>query len=1134
MQSQVPFAVVSLAFSLFLLAGSPAWAQGGGAPSWFAPDRAERVSALIPGRGIRQFTPETLYADWTEAQVARWEAEHGPLDPAALHEEYAARAPVDAEVRAHFPRHISPFGRVLEGNPPAAQRDNVMISWCPFCNGRLDLRWNARNPYVASTACGHRFYAREEDFPPDYAFRPQKTAPFHHLDHVVEVPAYVHTDENGVKWELFLQTVVDYRLWLHYDGLVMDYGRRFAETADPFYVHKVALLLDEIAETYHGLPLSFRNRVATGRGGQPLKRDEWEALERPKIFEQSYLGIWNRKRPLMNRGWAVAESADNAWAGPFALVRQHPVFKQYSLQRYGDENALDRRVTEKVLREIAAMHTVGVLQRGHAYQTSYQYSTYYPLMVAGMLLEDPLIYDFAVPSQEATLYNHHYHDGLNGEGSPVYMLSLGRYYRWMRDPTGWRYFYPDFLEEQPFFNVASTELRKLRTARGLSLEWGDHHILAWGPAVNRAAPATDEERVAAGRARPSRNWPAYGVGLLGFGQGEHRMEANLIYTKESSHGKSDVLGLAVWVDGYPVIRFGGYASSAKEIDPGKAEDRFLMDLPYPRPVACGGGRAWVRRYTDTPLAQNALLVDEVRPASYGPPEGLSRLKTFKGGEARGEPGARFQVLEARNDYAFERVGVPVSDFRRALIGVETPDGRAYMVDVTRATGGSRHMLTYAGWGELADESLDGPASESEDMAAYLAAQPGVPEPGTTNRWHVPKHLFEQIHKVREFRPQAGQWQVTWKTDYGAWAPRPLDGEYERPLPEDTGRVRLRLTGLGDPGEAAILRGKGPWIARVNQPLPGGRRYVGNLVFRDAVDIVSDYRRAPEGGEQDSKFVYLLEGYPEGGEPPLAGKRRLPAPGGAVALELELEGGWRDIVVHQPQPGTQLRLENGLETDAGYALIRLNPQGEAVEAHLARGQYLRYGGREVRGEADRRCTLEDMVGDLTGTRRETAFVVRTEEAWPEGGALAGRDITVVMPNPKRSPTQETYTIESVQRLGENRYRVSLSGAPPLAKGWHSVAWLSPDEPNAFKTNRRVTAGANTPWMWANRAWFPEKGLEYTVERTEDGTGAGGYETVWLEEGADLIADGVEFGDWCVIYEIRPGVEVLVPGHGVWTR
>ncbi|NCO38751.1 MAG: hypothetical protein GW892_08600, partial [Armatimonadetes bacterium] len=123
--------------------------------SWHAPDRGAKVAALIPGRRTPQLTPETLFADWTKAQVERWNKEHPPLPAAEAYQQYAATAPTDAELTADFPVHISPFGRPRgkgsEGPPTqhaVEKADQVLVSYCPFCGSEsLSLAFDPKNPY---------------------------------------------------------------------------------------------------------------------------------------------------------------------------------------------------------------------------------------------------------------------------------------------------------------------------------------------------------------------------------------------------------------------------------------------------------------------------------------------------------------------------------------------------------------------------------------------------------------------------------------------------------------------------------------------------------------------------------------------------------------------------------------------------------------------------------------------------------------------------------------------------------------------------------------------------------------------------------------------------------------------------
>jgi len=338
---------------------SAAQAQAGGVPShWTAPDRAAKVAALIPGRRVPRPTAGTLFADWTQRQVERWNEGRPPLPPEVAYRNYAATAPTDADLTADFPVHISPFGRVRSGRVDSAKSAVVMISFCPFCQSRaLSLKFDGKtHDHAVTSCCRMHLYRREQDYPRNYALRPNASVKFLHLDDTWhEVPCTLYRDQQGVEWELFIETVLDHRRWVDMGcNLVKQYGRRFRKTADPLYAHKIAVILDKVADTYYGLPLSYQNTLAKGRDGRPLTRSEWEAVPRPAVFSASYLGPWNRRLPLGSKGW-LNMFDEHLWVEPFARVRHHPAFKHYSREHYGDPDALDRKIRTKLLRELKLM-----------------------------------------------------------------------------------------------------------------------------------------------------------------------------------------------------------------------------------------------------------------------------------------------------------------------------------------------------------------------------------------------------------------------------------------------------------------------------------------------------------------------------------------------------------------------------------------------------------------------------------------------------------------------------------------------------------------------------------------------------------------------------------------------------------
>ncbi len=1123
--------------------------------AWDAPDRAAKVAALIPGRQVPRLSPDDLFAAWTRGQVVRWERDHKPLADEEAYRRYAATAPTDDELLAGFPDHISPFGLVVSGQPESWKAEEVLIYYCPFCGKRHTkgfgprmVEWDPNNRYHAVTLCCRQdLYGREQDFPPDYKLRPNGTAKFPHLDGTIaEVPGYTFTDKEGVTWQLFLKTFFDHMRWndlcgsLNSDvgktglygkeGLVGVYLRKFKETADPVYAHKLAVLLDHIADTYYGLPLSFRNEIAKGKDGQPLTRAEWEAQPRPAVFTKCPLGEWNRMNPLMARGWLTTER-EQRLAEPFARVRHHPAFRYYSQKKYGDPDALDRKITTRLMREVALMLESGI---GSALTTEYQFSSDTETLILAILAQDKFLFDLAAGAMDCILYNHHYHDGMNGEGAAGYMAMLGGYYSYLQAPLGWREFVPEYAAEHPFAEPAATEWQKLRTVRGMQPQFGDNNFPPGQP-----FPAADS-KVAANEKLPSMNWPAYGMGLLRVGGAGHRMETLLSYDKVSLHGCADKLGIETWVDGVPVMLPGGYAMywMGAYLDQARPDVQELLALPYPREIRQAGldGNGWSWQWSHCALTHNAVTVNEVGTSlGWSDNEGLGDLITYKGGEAVGELGASFQVLDARDLCSFERRGVKVEEFRRALLAVEGPGGRPYVVDVVKLRGGQRHALFQHAWGDRAEAQLPPPASQESSLARYLCGNRELEKLPNYQDVYRP---FEQFTHVQPLQPASGTWSLTWKTDWATYGPfDPATRRQSRTVPEDVGRVRLRLIGMQEQSDTALISARGPWAPYIEQPLSGGRRIEGVVGFRDAFDYLIQTRKLTEGKQGEtlnSTFVSLLEGYREGETSAIKGVTRLlPAqaggvPEGSVGLQVNLAGGVSDSVIFQPQPGPA-RFEGGLETDAGYALLRRDAAGEVVEAHFVRGTTLKCGRFSATIPGDLQGTLVDVIGDLTGTRQESALIVRPQERWPVGTGLAAKSIAIETLTPLRAANHEVYTIEKVTALPEGLLRVDLANHGPFAWGWHSVGWIDPDHPDRLKTNRPLIAGINTPWLWGAQAWFPELGQTYTIRKT-----ASDRVSLELADAVDLKARGVKVGDWFVIYTIQPGQKVTVRGEFSWRK
>jgi hypothetical protein len=326
---------------------------------------------------------------------------------------------------------------------------------------------------------------------------------------------------------------------------------------------------------------------------------------------------------------------------------------------------------------------------------------------------------------------------------------------------------------------------------------------------------------------------------------------------------------------------------------------------FPRELTEGerAGDGWSWAYGHSPLCQNTVAVDGRAPGEgWGNNRGYGECITYKGGEEAGAPGADFQVLDVRDHYTWEQVEREVTDFRRTLIGVEGPEGRPYVLDVLSLTGGNDHALFNSAWGERVEAELPAGQSVGPTLADVLSCD-DAPQDRTYYK------SLAQVRNLTGAPTVASPWAVTWATDYAAYAPRdPDDGSFTRPLPEDVGRVRLRLIGVPQAeGETQLLSGTGPWVCYMPQPLPEGYLVKGNVAFLDARDFVVEHRRA-ENQPLASLFVHVLEGWREGDEPtleavtPLAAVSTKGPERDLVAVDLRFVDGHVDTLIYQSEPG----------------------------------------------------------------------------------------------------------------------------------------------------------------------------------------------------------------------------------------
>jgi len=398
---------------------------------------------------------------------------------------------------------------------------------------------------------------------------------------------------------------------------------------------------------------------------------------------------------------------------------------------------------------------------------------------------------------------------------------------------------------------------------------------------------------------------------------------------------------------------------------------------------------------------------------------------------------------------------------------------------------------------------------------------------------VRERALAHVRHCQVLAHPTGPWSLTWSTDYAAYAPRdPKGGAFVRPLPDDVGRTRLRFVGLPVPGQQTrLISAKGPWVAIINQPLSNHASLYSNVGFLDATDHLVE-THAAETGETASRFVHVMEGFREGKTSAIKSVALVPLKAGnegsALAVEVARADGTLDVIVWQEAPAA-IELANGLATDARYALVRLDAAGQAMEAHLLDGSYLRGRSLDLSGPARFTGTVVDLVGDLTGTRRESALIIRPDGTWPAQLATGCGQAIVEGPDALRAPFREAFSLGRITAQTDGTVRLDLAKSAPLAVGWHQVSELDPKRPDFFRTNRPMLAGSQTPWYQGMNVWFPRLNKTFRFKTLTGGFHGSTEATL---DGVGLAAEGIRPGDWFVIHFLQPGMKVTILNAMVW--
>jgi len=647
-----------------------------------------------------------------------------------------------------------------------------------------------------------------------------------------------------------------------------------------------------------------------------------------------WAGIWNR--------WHLYDT-------PTEIARAYDlIYASGEIERVAAEKGVDlrRRLEYDLLRaDIEFQRTYG--------GKSDAYSLVAPQRSAGFILvgrvvnEPDYVHDGLQRLRNFCAADFHF-DGMHKFGTVAYheqmignctiAADLAKGYS---DPPG--YAWPNDGRRLDNVDVA-TELPMLARARTVPawFAFPDRRVVAvhdtWSKRRFRAAERVAEPFLL----------PAYGHGRLATGQGEAAMQAHLHFSGGNIHKHLDNLSLILFARGQELLSDIGYTHTR--------------------------WRFWV---SQTP-SHNTVAVDGGNHVSAGR-SGDLQLYTVTDGVV--------QAIEATQPHSYPGV---TTEFRRRLILVRVSDTDAYLVDVFRVGGGSRHEYFLHGHCER-PQSVAATLSFEDVQGTLLgpSAKVALPEreSGATTTPDGRPLAYAMFRNLREARTD-GPFEATWRFEDG-----PAAGLRSHFAPQSGCTVVLAET---------------PQIRPV-QTWPHGEDD-GKLseFWRPSLVL----RREGEAG-LCSTFVAVHE--PFSRTPFLRSVSWVtpasPAgPDGPVAVAVQHSAG-TDIIVSCVQPGgvaVDLPSQWGLQCKGRIAVARVRDD-RCRFAYLYDGQQLSVGGLSLRG-------VPGVTGRITAVERDPqkgAYGFTVDRGLPQGNALRGRTIVVTHPD----GATHGYEIASVEPHGQ---------------------------------------------------------------------------------------------------------------------
>jgi hypothetical protein len=712
------------------------------------------------------------------------------------------------------------------------------------------------------------------------------------------------------------------------------------------------------------------------------------------------------------------------------------------------------------------------------------------ILALAMCLQDQYFYNGVTKTLEMFLYNSNFYDGLAAEGSLNYarMVSgtLG-----MFESSGLST-NPSYRKQNPFLKEVGKSQEKLTTLRGVPSQHGDGPNGCFMAKEVSKTPNGEELQL------PSVAFGGYGLSILRQGSPGHQMEIIFSHDRVTGHAHDDTLGIQFFYQGVPLLNYFGDSRISRFIDmrsdknPAAAK---LLALEYPEKIIKSdmNRKKFQLSYASSPLAKNTLVIDEYDNQGRGAwnsngcdcPYG--NLFLFKGGEARKSREATFQIAEASGENMFKYHNPKIRLYSRALIAVSRPDGKPYAIDIFRAIGGKHQILLYHSRGKEIESTIPDKGKTSPRLKTWIEQLPQNGKdaaPAVNNLFQdwrgQDKCLLKDVNAIWNSKKN---WQHTWKLDYAAWASKTIGKNYQQWLDDGLKPVYLKINGIAVPGETIRYLVK----AKTNLPATIIEESGSGMVeFENAENYIGSIR---QDGLVAAAHVHVLEPWGEGENPfiksikplaPVSGAKK-----GVVALEIEHADGIKDIVFYAPAGSGNQHFTDGLEFDGRSGMIRLNSDGQIMEARIIGGTQLSYQGKNLihTPQSDFSGMIENIEGDISGDASKSSFAVKTFNQWPKKKVLADQYITVDFNKGKR---KENYRIENIKELDSGLLEISLKGHPIFVDSWGEVKSVKLRDSRAILAQNQFIGSVLNKDLFANaflngsKIAFPELQLEFTLK------------------------------------------------------